>query len=64
MVTYDIEKLDSIRELVSAAHATNEPVTVFDGEDECLVALTPALFERILVDGTLLNAEGRDTLRF
>ena len=54
--------LPGVDSLVSAAHATDEPVIVFDGEDECLVAMRPAVFERILFDSDLLNCAKRETL--
>ena len=54
----------TVRELVQAAHRTGMPIAVRDGADECLIALTPEMFERILFDTALLNMEGRETLRF
>ena len=59
MDTVALNKLESARSLVAQAHATDEPIVVFDGDDECLVAMRPAVFERILFDTHLLNCEGR-----
>ena len=57
METVALNKLDNARQLVAQAQAAEEPIVVFDGEDECLVAMRPAVFERILFDTNLLNAE-------
>ena len=54
--------LSGVETLVAAAHETDEPIIVFDGEDECLVAMRPAVFERILFDSDLLNSASRETL--
>lgn len=48
--------------LIAIAHGTDEPVIVYDGEDECLVAMRPAVFERILFDSDLLNRSEREML--
>ena len=61
----DICALDSVkdvRSLVGLAQENDEPIVVFDGEDECLVAMRPAVFERILFDTDLLNCMDRDEL--
>lgn len=63
METYNLEQVKDIRNLVSTAHEVGEPVVVYDGEDECLVAMSPAVFERILMDGAMLEATGRKTMR-
>lgn len=62
METVALDNLETARSLVAQAHATEEPIVVFDGDDECLVAMCPAVFERILFDTGLLNCEDRDTL--
>lgn len=59
METVALKNLETVRSLVAQAHATEEPIVVFDGNDECLVAMRPAVFERILFDTGLLNCEGR-----
>ena len=64
MALYDIKNLETTRELVSAAQSTDEPIIIEDGEDECLVAMRPAVFEHLLFDGLALNAEQRDKLHF
>lgn len=59
METVALNKLENVKTLVGQAQATDEPIIVFDGNDECLVAMRPAVFERILFDTHLLNTEGR-----
>ena len=54
--------LNGIDELVACVHETDEPVVVFDGADECMIAMRPAVFERILFDSDLLNQTPRDDL--
>ena len=63
METRSIESLSCINDLVGAVHASEEPVVVFDGDDECMVAMRPAVLERLLFDSSLLNATDRETLR-
>lgn len=63
MGTCSISDIASSRQLVSMAHAADEPISVYDGVDECLVAMSPAVFERILFDSDLLNWEHRELLR-
>lgn len=62
MGTYDLTNVSDTQQLVQAAYATNEPLVIYDGQHECLVAMTPAVFERILFDSDLLNCEGRELL--
>jgi len=64
MDTVLLENDPTVRELVQMTHKEGMPVVVRDGEDECLVALTPAAFERILFDTTVLNLTDREVLRF
>ncbi len=63
MKTFEMEKINGVRELVSAAHAADNPVVVYDGADEALVAMSPAVFERIITEGALLSATDRTTFR-
>ena len=56
--------MSNVNALIATAHETDEPVIVYDGEDECLVAMRPAVFERILFDSDLLNQSNRSTLHF
>lgn len=63
METALLNSLESARSLVAQAQLADEPIIVFDGEDECLVAMRPAVFERILFDTSLLNCEDRTTMR-
>ncbi len=62
MGSIELRTLSGVEGLVSAAHDTDEPVIVYDGEDECLIAMRPAVFERILFDSGLLNSAQRETL--
>ena len=64
MYTLLLENDLTVRELVQIVHREGMPVAVRDGEDECLVALTPAAFERILFDTAMLNLTDREVLRF
>ena len=64
MGTCALDSVTDVRSLVSMSHESDEPLIVFDGSDECLVAMSPAVFERILFDTDLLNWSTRDTLRF
>lgn len=63
MKTFELEKINDVREMVAAAHATARPVVVYDGADEALVAMSPAVFERFLTDGAILAATDRSTFR-
>ena len=62
METCNLDKLTQARDLVNLAQDSDEPVIVFNGEDECLVAMRPSVFERILFDSDLLNVENRSSL--
>lgn len=64
MGSIELRTLSNVNALVAAAYETDEPVIVYDGEDECLVAMCPAVFERILFDSDLLNQLDRSTLHF
>ena len=62
METRTLQELADVRELVGAAQISDEPVIVFDEEDECLIAMRPAVFERILFDSDLLNCDERASM--
>ena len=62
MGSIELRALSGTEALVAAAHELDEPLVVFDGEDECLVAMRPAVFERILFDSNLLNCSDREDL--
>lgn len=62
METRELETLADVHDLVAQAQSSDEPVIVFDGEDECLIAMRPPVFERILFDTDLLNSAQRETL--
>lgn len=63
METCTVQELGSFQNLVIHAYAVDEPVVVFDGEDECLVAMRPSVFERILFDVERFDGVCRQTLR-
>ena len=63
MKTYKMEELGSLRQLVAEAQGVDDPVIVFDGEDECLVAMRPPVFERILLDVDRIAYESMNSLR-
>lgn len=62
MGSIDLRTLSETKTLIAAAHDSDEPIIVLDGEDECLVAMSPAVFERILFDTDLLNSTKRESL--
>ena len=62
MGSIELRTLSGVESLVAAAHEVDDPIVVLDGEDECLVAMRPAVFERILFEGDLLNASNRAAL--
>ena len=61
METCNLDKLTQAKDLVILAQGSDEPVIVFDGEDECLIAMRPAVFERLLFDTNILNRSSRET---
>ena len=62
MGSIELRALSDITALIAAVHDVDEPISVFDGDDECLVAMRPAVFERILFDTDLLNGVEREAL--
>ena len=58
----ELRALSGAEDLVAAAHGVSEPIVVLDGEDECMVVMRPAVFERILFDSDLLNRSEREML--
>ncbi len=63
MGTCMLDSVD-IRSLVGLAQSSDEPFVVYDGDDECLVAMRPAVFERLLFDTHLLNSAYQDQVFF
>lgn len=59
-----LNSIDTVRELVGVVQESDEPIIVLDGEEECLIAMRPAVFERILFDSDLLNSASREALQF
>ena len=59
MDTTMLDSVKNVRALVTQAWSTEEPVLVLDGQDECLVAMQPSVFERLLFDSHLLNCSER-----
>ena len=64
MDTLLLDNCPNTQDLIRKAHEDCLPVAVSDGVDECLIAMTPAVFERILFDTAVLNTGDRTTLRF
>jgi len=64
MDTCALDDVKNVRGLVGIAQSSDEPVIVFDGDDECLVVMRPAVFERILFDSDLLNCSDRASMLF
>ncbi len=64
MDTCTLDEVKNVRGLVGVAQSSDEPVIVFDGDDECLVVMRPAVFERILFDSDLLNCSDRASMLF
>ena len=62
MGSIELRALSGVESLIAAVHEVDNPVVVLDGDDECLVAMRPAVFERILFEGDLLNASNRAAL--
>ena len=60
MGTCTLNSLDNVRALVELAQTSDRPLAVLDGDDECLVVMRPAVFERILFDTERLNHTNRD----
>ena len=63
MDTLLLENYPTTESLVRETYKIGQPVAVSDGASECLVAMTPEVFERILFDTALLNLTDRETLR-
>ena len=57
-----IQDLGGLQELVAAVYEVEEPVVVLDDESECLIAMRPAMLERILFDTVLIGVEGPASL--
>lgn len=64
MGSIELRSLPNVSALVSEVHNSEEPVIVYDGADECLVAMRPAVLERLLFDTDLLNRTDRSLLHF
>lgn len=62
METLALDPKETLQSLVNKAQGSDEPVVVYDGDDECLVAMRPAVFERVLFDSDLLNAGDRESI--
>ena len=62
MEAISMNAVQDVNQLVGKVHEASEPVVVFDGDDECLVAMRPADFERILFDSSLLNCSDRESI--
>lgn len=62
METISMNAVQNVSQLVGKVHEASEPVIVFDGDDECLVAMRPSVFERILFDSNLVNCSDRESI--
>ena len=62
MGTCSLNSIEDVHMLVGLAQSSEEPLIVFDGDDECLIVMRPAVFERILFDTDLLNCADRASL--
>lgn len=58
----DMSSYNAISDLVADAHRYDEPLVIFDGDDECMVAMRPAVFERMLFDSKLIESCGRTSM--
>ena len=61
MGTCMLDSVVDVRSLVGLAQSSDEPLVVYDGDDECLIAMRPAVFERLLFDTNILNRSSRET---
>ena len=62
MDAISMKQVQDVQQLVGKVHESEEPLVVLDGDDECLVAMRPAVFERILFDSNLLNCWNRESI--
>lgn len=59
MHTYELANNKSVNDLISVARESQEPFIISDGGAECLVAMHPAVFERVLFGTAVLNCSER-----
>lgn len=64
MGVYALNSIDSLSSLVRYAQESDEPIIVVDGNDECLIAMRPSVFEHILYDNDLLRDAREDWSAF
>ena len=64
MDTLLLENYSTTESVIQYVHGIGQPVVIGNGTDECLIAMTPENFERILFDTALLNLTDREALRF
>ena len=55
MKAVTVEECASVQEAMDVAYQADDPVSIVDDQDECLVVMTPDVFERILFDSSLMN---------
>ena len=53
-----IQEVKDLRGLIMLVQAADEPAVVCDGEDECLVAMRPRVFEDIVFNVERMKREG------
>ena len=60
MEAFAVTDYETVQDLVNGVYQRSEPVILMDGPTECLVVMSPAMLERILFDGSLLNSFPRE----
>ena len=64
METMNLDAFEDVREIVRTVQLLDDPIVVKDGEDECLVAMRPSVFEHILFDDAALGLGGAGVLHY
>lgn len=62
MHTYELSTHEDLNTFISAAACAQEPIVISDKGNECLVAMNPSVFERILFGTVVLNSVDRTSL--
>ena len=62
MGAFMLDSVQDVRALVGHAYESDDPIAVLDGDQECLIAMSPRVFERLLFDTHILNCVDRDEL--
>lgn len=64
MDAYALDAVQNTAQLVHWVQRSNDPVLVFEGRSECLVAMRPTVFERLLRQSEGLSREARSLMHF